>query len=84
MFLVYKENIHLYLFFIHLYKTYFSFGEKVGKRTSHRIHHSIFAKAFEDSKETFLEKFLLSEFEAEASTFNAHKKRGVHRVFILS
>ena len=31
-------------------------------------------EAFEDSQETFSEKFLVSGFGAEASTFNAHVK----------
>ena len=40
-------------------------------------------EAFEDSQETFSEKFLVSGFGAEASTFNAHKKRGKSAFFIF-
>ena len=49
------------------------FRRKVGKRTSHRTHHSIWAKAFGIPKD-LSRKVLWSEFEAEASTFNAHVK----------
>ena len=37
------------------------------------MHHFIFAKAFEDSQETFLEKFLASGFGADAHTFLSEK-----------
>ena len=42
-----------------------------------------FGKAFEDSQETFPEKFLVSEFEAEASTDNAHQKSTVKTVLFI-
>ena len=35
-------------------------------------------------QETFLEKFLVSGFGAEAPTFNAHKKHGIAVLFIFS
>ncbi len=47
---------------------------KVSKRISHRMHPFYFSEAFEDSQETFLEKFLVSGFWTEAPTFNAQKK----------
>ena len=50
------------------------FRRKVCQRTSHRMYHFILAKAFEDPQETFPEKFLVSGFGAEATTFNAHTK----------
>ena len=40
-----------------------------------------FGEAFEDSQETFLEKFLVSGFGAEAPTYNAHKKARQRRAF---
>ena len=61
------------------------FRRKVCQRTSHRMYHFILAKAFEDSQETFPEKFLVSGFGAEATTFNAHtKSTALPCFFILS
>ena len=59
------------------------FRRKVGKRTSHLTHHFILAKLLR-FQGTFLEKFLVSGFGADAPTDNAHKKRGNAAVFYLS
>ena len=40
-----------------------------------------FGKAFEDSQETFLEKFLVSGLGADAPTYNAQKKARQRRAF---
>ena len=58
------------------------FERKVSPRTSRKIRHFIFAKLLK-FQETFLEKFLVSGFGAEAPTDNTHKKRGLHRVFYI-
>ena len=56
------------------------FRRKVSQRTSHRIHHFTLAKLLK-FQETFLEKFLVSGFGAEATTDNEHKKTRRRRVF---
>ena len=52
------------------------------QRTSHQPHYFIWAKLLK-FQETFLEKFLVSGFGADAPTDNAHKKHGVAVLFIF-
>jgi len=54
---------------------------KVGKRISHRTHHFVLTKLLK-FQETFLEKFLVSGFGAEAPTDNARKKARRCRAFL--
>ena len=55
---------------------------KVSQRTSPRIHHFILAKLLK-FQETFLEKFLVSGFGADAPTDNAHKKTRRNLRFLI-
>ena len=58
------------------------FRRKVGKRTSPRLHHFILAKLLK-FQETFLEKFLVSGFGADAPTYNAHEKTRISPRFLF-
>ena len=60
-----------------------TFLERKGRQKNFpQIHHFILAKLLK-FQETFPEKFLVSEFEAEASTDNAHKKARHCRAFLI-
>ena len=56
---------------------------KVSKRISRRTHHFTLAKAFKDSQETFLEKFLVLGFGAKAPTDNAEANSTAPRAVSL-
>ncbi len=57
-------------------------SEKGVPKNFAQIYHLFWRKLLK-FQETFLEKFLVSGFGAEAPTFNAHKKHGIAVLFIF-
>ena len=62
--------------------TYFSYKKSRQKNFPPK-YITLFLRKLLKFQETFLEKFLVSGFGAEAPTDNTHKKRGLHRVFYI-
>ena len=77
-----KYEFYFTLFFHYVNSKLTFLIRKVGKRISHRPYHFILAKLLK-FQETFLEKFLVSGFGAEAPTNNEHKNAENPRFLIV-